>query len=176
MAKYKLAEIVRIYEGSNGDETKALYEHLQKYGPAGIVALNLFRACKASARAKVYRGGVRGKGSYRSMAYERKQWSMDNLCKALGDHSHALGIDWGWGKDDTTPGYEWVLYIEVATGQISFHNAYRGIGPDYSKPWDGIRNASVDRICRFAEMVCEETETAKQLIRGGASMSMGDAT
>lgn len=64
-----------VYAGSDGELTKRYYSELETKGPIGLVAMNLFRAQKCSARAKVYRGGVRGRGSYKSMAYERKSWS-----------------------------------------------------------------------------------------------------
>jgi hypothetical protein len=46
-----LDDLVRIYEGSDGKATIALYQQLSVLGPAGIVAVNLFRAQKCSARA-----------------------------------------------------------------------------------------------------------------------------
>jgi hypothetical protein len=141
-----LETVLRTYQGSDGEATKALYARLDEFGPAGVVALNLLRAQKASERAKLYRGGVRGKGSYRGMAYERKQWAMDNLCAVLGQHGAALDIAWGWGLDAKAVGYEHVLYVELPTGQASFHTACRGQGPDHGKDWDGIKGQSADRI------------------------------
>jgi hypothetical protein len=145
-----LETVLRTYQGSDGEATKALYARLDEFGPAGVVALNLLRAQKASERAKLYRGGVRGKGSYRGMAYERKQWAMDNLCAVLGQHGAALDIAWGWGLDAKAVGYEHVLYVELPTGQASFHTACRGQGPDHGKDWDGIKGQSADRIIRWA--------------------------
>jgi hypothetical protein len=83
-----LADILRVYNGSDGDATKALFERLEAIGPVGIVAMNLFRASKNSARAKVYRGG-----GYRGKAYDRKSWAIDNLAKVLGEHGAALGLN-----------------------------------------------------------------------------------
>ena len=57
-----------VYRASDGEATKRLYVELELLGPAGVIALNLFRACKNSERAKAYRGG-NGHGSYRSQAY-----------------------------------------------------------------------------------------------------------
>src|ERR1700676_464322 len=65
-----LATILSIYAGSNGDATKALYASLEKRGPVGLIALNLFRACKASERAKIYRGR-----SYKGAAYDKLRTS-----------------------------------------------------------------------------------------------------
>lgn len=155
-----LDEIVRVYEGSDGDATKALYARLEALGPVGIVAVNLFRANKSSSRAKVYRGGVRGQGSYRGMAYDRKQWAMENLCRVLGEHAAQLSITWGWGVDPKQEFHRHVLYVDLPTGQVSFHTAARGDGPNYPGVWDGIGGASADRILRWiARLMKTEGET-----------------
>src|SRR4051812_6270821 len=113
--------VQETYDGSDGDATRALYASLASLGPVGIVALNLFRAAKNSARAKKYRGGLPGKGSYRSMAYDRKEYAIRCLCDPLIEHAAALQIVWGWQHDPATPGYEWVLYVEVpGFGQASY--------------------------------------------------------
>lgn len=143
-----LATIITIYKGSNGEATKALYAELEQIGPLGVVALNLFRACKASERAKVYRGR-----NYKGAAYDKKQWSMGNLCTVLSDAKLAGGISWGWGADVETIAFPNVLYVDLPTGQVSFHTAVRGAGPDYAGTWDGVRGASPDRICRFVDRV-----------------------
>lgn len=138
-------EILAIYQGSDGKATMGLYSQLGAYGPVGAMAVNVFRACKASERAKLYRGG-----GYRGQAYEKKDWSIGNLCDALRDHGEALGIVWGWGRDDRAVGFENVLYVDLPTGQISFHNAYRKDRcPDYGKPWDGMKGQAPTRICRW---------------------------
>jgi hypothetical protein len=62
-----LIDVALVYEGSNGDATRVLYARLEALGPIGAIAVNVFRAHKSSARAKVYRGGERGRGSYRRM-------------------------------------------------------------------------------------------------------------
>lgn len=100
-----------IYRGNNGDATKAFYAELEQLGIIGVVALNLFRASKRSSRAKEYRSR-----RYSSAAYDVKQWSIENLCRVLDEHAGELGITWGWARDDETPGYEWVLYVEIPTG------------------------------------------------------------
>ena len=62
-----------VYQGSDGELTRRYYTELEnRVGILGLVAVNLFRAQNCSSRAKVYRGGVRGRGSYKSMAYEKK--------------------------------------------------------------------------------------------------------
>lgn len=146
---FPLERLVRIYEGSDGTATQGLYGELMALGPAGVVATNLFRAQKCSARAKDYRGG-NARGSYRDQAYQRKQWSMDNLGKALAQHDARLGIAWGWKRDPAQAYHVWVLYIDLPdVGQVSFHTDRRGTGPDYAGAWDGVRGASPDRILRW---------------------------
>jgi hypothetical protein len=156
-----LAHVFAVYMGSDGGATKALYERLEKLGPAGLIAVNLFRAQKNSERAKSYSGGIRGRGSYRGMAYDRKEWAMGNLTTALATHAAALSITWGWGIDENQEFHRHVLYVELPNGQVSFHTAERGEGPDAPRDWDGVRNASPQRVCRFAADVLDG-EIAKQ--------------
>jgi len=146
-------DVYEIYQGSNGDATKALCAHLASLGPEGAIAVELFRAQKASARAKVYRGGERGRGSYRSMAYERKGWALGNLCSALARDAAEIGIVWGWGVDAKEAVHRHVLYVELPTGQVSFHSGERYAGPDYAGEWDGVRGASADRMLRWVRRV-----------------------
>lgn len=139
-----IEEVLRVYAGSDGAATRALYGRLEALGPAGAIAMNLFRAQKNSARAKVYRG--RG---YRDAAYDRKGWALDNLAAILAEHGAACGIAWGWGRDPEQPVHDVVLYVDLPTGQVSFHTATRGQGPDYPGQWDGVRDASPGRICSW---------------------------
>ncbi|MGL4442994.1 MAG: hypothetical protein ACRCU1_05175 [Alsobacter sp.] len=145
----KFEEVLAVYNGSDGDSTKAMYGRLEALGAAGFVACNVFRAMKASERAKAYRGRKPGGGRYRDMAYDRKQWAMDNLAQALSDRGEALGISWGWAVDPAQAYHCYVLYIDLPTGQVSFHTAARGRGPDYAGQWDGVRNWGPTRICKW---------------------------
>ena len=140
-----LLELYRVFEGSDGDTTRALYKSLEGHGPIGQVALNLFRAAKTSQRGKVYRGR-----RYRGAAYDTKEWSMGLLCAHLVDHAPSIGISsWGWGEDLEQPVHRQVLYIDLPTGQVSFHTGLRGLGPDYPGAWDGIRDQQAHRILRW---------------------------
>ena len=134
--------ILAIYEGSDGAATTALYKRLHDLGATGQIALNLFRAHKCSGRAKEYRG--RG---FKGAAYDRKQWSMANLCGLLATSE----LGWGWKHDPSREFHCWVLYVDLPTGQVSFHTSARGIGPDYPGEWDGIREAGASRIIRWVE-------------------------
>ncbi len=136
-----LANILSVFQGSSGDATIALYDELRGLGPAGTVALELFRAQKSSSRAKVYRGG-----GFRGKAYDKKQWAMDNLARALTE----LGaLPWGWKLDPKQEFHNWVLYVDLPNGQVSFHTAARGAGPDFAGDWDGVKDASATRVCRY---------------------------
>lgn len=150
-------QILAIYDGSNGEATKAMYIDLEEMGPIGAVAINLFRACKTSGRAKDYRGR-----RFKGAAYDTKQWSMENLAKVLTEHGDTLGIRWGWGIDEKQEFHKWVLYCELPRmrGQVSFHTASRGIGPDYSAGWDGMKDVAAQRICRFVADVFAEKASA----------------
>jgi hypothetical protein len=134
------------YIGSNADATRLLYAKLTAIGPVGIVATNLFRAVKCSSRAKGYH-----RRDHSREAYGRKQWSIQNVCDALSEHAASLGIVWGWGEDRNTMGYPWVLYVEIPTGQVSFHSPVRGSGPDYPGEWDHQKEASHTRICQWTQ-------------------------
>jgi hypothetical protein len=118
----------------------------------GEIAVNLFRAAKCSGRAKVYRGGIRGKGSYRKMAYHRKEWSIQNLCVILAQHAIAHGIEFGWKRDENEKFASWVVYVDLPTGQVSFHSPVRHDGPDYKKDWEGTR-LTAERVIAFCERV-----------------------
>lgn len=155
-----MTQVTQVYEGSDGDATKAMYDCLARLGPVGAIAVNLFRAQKSSARAKVYRGGIRGKGSYRGMAYERKQWAMDNLAKILAQHGKECGVRWGWGVDDVQEFHKIVLYVDLPTGQVSFHTDSRGAGPDYPDAWDGVKHQSATRICQWVAQILARAKVA----------------
>lgn len=149
---------IEVYQGSDGELTKRYYAELEQRGAAGVVAMNLFRVQKCSARAKVYRGGICGRGSFRSMAYDRKGWSLEQLCQILAKHGEALGIRYGWKRDPATllmGAPAWVLYVDLPQGQVSFHAPSRGEGPDYPGEWDRSK-ASEERILEFCEQSWKE--------------------
>lgn len=144
-----------VYNGSNAADTRRLMRRLEGLGIIGKVAASLFRAQKASARAKKYKGGIdRGDyfTSYTSLAYENKAKAIDALCRQLAENPECW--DWGWGRDKDA-GFnmpEHVLYVDLpCIGQVSFHSTHRFVGPDYRGEWDGIRGVSADRIIAFCE-------------------------
>jgi hypothetical protein len=90
------------------------------------------------------------------MAYEKKEWSMEQLCAALNESD----IDHGWAVDETQEVHRHVLYVELPTGQVSFHTEKRLLGPEFSGRWDGIRDVASERIVSFANSIlgAEEKE------------------
>lgn len=149
---------LEVYGTSNGELTRNYYKDLSVIGPIGIVAMNLFRAQKCSVRAKAYR-----RGSWTADAYQRKQYSMEELCKCLMQHGQSLSIPFGWKQDpnvvfskyygDENPEPSWVLYIDLPTGQVSFHTKARCVGPDYPGQWDGEKGASEKRVLEFCDYI-----------------------
>lgn len=154
MGRITYERLTTIYFGSDADATRMLYTALASHGPIGEIGLNLFRAHKASARAKGYRGG-NGKRSYREMAYDRKNWSMGQLAEILASNAADLGLVWGWGEDLGQTWHSVVLFVEIPTGQVSFHTNLRGPGPTYEKGWDGTRGAGVERICGWCARILD---------------------
>ncbi len=139
---------LEVYAKSDGALTRQFYSELEKRGPLGVVALNLFRAQKCSTRAKLYRR------KYKDLAYDRKGWSLKQLCECLQQHGAQFGITFGWGRDEDQPLNKWVLYVDLPEGQVSFHSPERYNGPDYPGQWDGQR-MSEQRIIAFCGSVYE---------------------
>lgn len=141
-----------VYDGSDAALTRAFVSDLKKRGPAGLIAALLFKCQKSSRRAKMY-----GHTSYRGLAYGRKGESLKELCGALAEHGAALGISFGWGRDESSYNSH-VLYIELPNDgggealQVSFHSPERFSGPDYEGEWDGKR-LSEERIINFCQGV-----------------------
>jgi hypothetical protein len=83
---------------------------------------------------------------------------MGNVADTLCRHAEACGIHWGWGVDHAQEFHKYVLYIDLPTGQVSFHAAVRGAGPDYAGAWDGSIDEGAGRICRWvAQLLAKET-------------------
>lgn len=143
---------VEVFKQNDGDVTKNYYSEMNARGPAGELAVALFRAQKRSTAAKKYR-----RGKWKHAAYDVKNWSLSEICRLLTAHASKLGIVWGWKEDPLTPGYEWVLYVDIPTGQVSFHSASRLTGPDYPGDWDQAHR-SAERIIEFCDRVFREAQ------------------
>lgn len=153
-----------VFNQQNGDVTKSYYATLNGMGYDGQLAVALFRAQKRSEAAKKYKGRV-----FKHSAYDVKNWSLGEICRIM--QAHDFGFPWGWKRDEKTKGYEWVLYVELPTGQCSFHSADRLAGPDYPGEWDGIGNSRV-RICNFCDSVFDPRYLPKPLCDDAAVSSM----
>lgn len=141
-----------VFDGSDGGLTRRYTVQLSKCGPRGVVAVYLFRAQKASTRARQYHGGIVGIGSYRDLAYQKKNESIRELCAALERFAEDLLIPYGWKLDTNERFAPWVLYIELPQGQVSFHAMERGHGPEYTAELDGV-HASRERILAFCDSI-----------------------
>jgi hypothetical protein len=140
-----------VFRQNDGDVTRAYYAEMNALGPEGQLAVALFRAQKRSTAAKRYRGG------FRRDAYDVKNWSLSEVCRLAA----ALPFTWGWKQDPKIlfggrgelgeP--SWVLYVDLPTGQVSFHSKDRFKGPDYLGQFDGAEGASEARICAFCDSV-----------------------
>jgi hypothetical protein len=131
--------VAEVIEGSDATATKALNRALEAVGPLGNVAHHLLAAQKNSSRAKKFR-------SYADRYYDTKGTQIVALTDAL----QCTELVWGWGADPN--GFlPWVLYVDLPTGQVSFHSRARGVGPDYPGVWDGVQRASEPRIIAWAQ-------------------------
>ncbi len=119
-----------VFNQNDGEVTKAYYATMNGKGYQGMLAVALFRAQKRSTAAKKYRGR-----QYKNAAYDVKKWSIDQVCGVLLSWLGFESITWGWGRDHKAPGFTWVLYVDLPTGQCSFHSRERGKGPAYNGHW-----------------------------------------
>jgi hypothetical protein len=152
------------YRGSDSALTRRTLRALEARGQPGRIAAALFRCQKASSRAKVYRGGPDGsQASYTELAYRNKGAALQALSRLLAEDG--TGLAWGWGTDGTTDFAPHVLYVETPKGQVSFHSTERFSGPAYGGAWDGIVDASVNRILAWCDALLSvpvETTTTQE--------------
>jgi hypothetical protein len=141
-----------VFHGSHSGRTRKYLSHLETQGQPGKIAAALFRAQKASTRAKAYTGGIvrsdGGFSSFRSLSYDKKSQALRNLCSLLYEDS--AGIQWGWGRDEEKPIAPHVLHVDLPTGRVRFHSHERFAGPDYLGNLDGDR-ASEERVIAFCD-------------------------
>ena len=140
-----MTSVASIYQGSDPLQTRRLVEALLDSSSSyGSLAVALFRAQKASAAGKRYRG------RFRRYSMNRKNYQLEEIVRSLQNQER---IAWGWGLDPATRGYPHVLYVDLPDGQVSFHASARGSGPDYYGKWDGVPGVNAARICAFCERV-----------------------
>ena len=140
--RIRAGKIDDIYYGSDAVATKRLNKYLASLGTGGQIAALMLSAQKASSRAKAYHG------EYRGLSYDRKGQALESLCDQLDADS--AGLVWGWGADDDMPFAPHVLYIDLPTGQVSWHSTEEYAGPQYEGQWDGVRGVTEARILRYA--------------------------
>jgi hypothetical protein len=147
-----LGRVQAVWHGRDAGATRELYVELAMCGTAGTVAVDLFRASKNSTMAKGYRSGRATRS-----AYETKQWAIGNITGALnGKPGAELGWRWGWKRDPAQRKHATVLYVDLPTGQVSFHIENRGDGPDYPAAWDASPpGTSAERIILLAAMLLD---------------------
>ena len=171
------ARSVRAAAARRGAETRRINRVLAAT-PLGRLLIALRTAHEASARAKSraadglrlreYDDGSR----YRWANYHRSRQARENdyaekraaVAEAVGLAKEA-GINFGWQRNGSL--IPWVVYFDLPTGQVSFHVENRGDGPDYDKPWDGVQNASGDRItAAITELVYDVAHYEKDKKKG----------
>ncbi len=163
---------VEVFSQNNGDVTKAYYERMNQLGPAGQLAVALFRAQKRSTAAKSYR-----RGRFRRAAYDVKTWSIHEISRILAAHGSELGVTWGWKEDPAVlfdDRVSQVLYVDLpGHGQCSFHSPDRGDGPDYLGEWCGKHNSTevILSFCWAVERSCSKAETPSESAGQPASAS-----
>lgn len=137
----------------DGEVTKGYYAKLDGLGLRGQLATALFRAQKRSTAAKKYR-----RSAHRHDAYDVKNWSLAEVVRILP----LLDFVWGWKRDERTPGFEWVLYVDLPTGgQCSFRSASRLKGPDYANDW-ALGDRSLFAILAYCDSVADEPVTVTE--------------
>lgn len=138
-----------IFWGVDPVATKGYYAELRRRGPIGEVCVRLFRASKANHFAKHYKGKSIG------LAYERKSVALNELSVILQEQGVALQIRFGWANDPKQAWHNQVLYVDLPTGQVSYHNRHRYQGPDYPGTWDGLTGVGDERVIAFCDQVIE---------------------
>lgn len=131
-----------VFKQRDGEATVTLCIELSKRGLLGAAAVCLYQAQYSSARAKTYRRRSKG------YSYERKNIALMRMPRWLERSS----IEYGWGFDATSKNYENVLYVELATGQCSFHSSERGDGPEFKGRWNPEVD-SMTSVFRFCDQV-----------------------
>lgn len=148
-----MLSVSECFHGSNASATMRLFDELLRLDENGQLACLLFKALKASVRAKVYRGWADDGRSFRSLSYDRKGEALSSLAEFLDCVGSGADV-WGWKIDPhANHSNHWVLYLELPDGQVSFHSPKRFAGPDFLGEWDGVLGASEERVIRFCESV-----------------------
>jgi len=136
-----------VFAGSSPTLTRHYLRALENRGDEGRIAAMLFRAQKSSTRAKMYY-----RRTYKDLAYDRKGDCLKALCELLAIND--CGIRWGWGTDAKEQDASDVLYVDLPTGQASFHSPDRHVGPEYPGEWD-TSSDSMTSVLTFCDQVMQ---------------------
>lgn len=140
----EMSQTARVFARRDGGATMDHCIELALRGAIGSVAVAMYQAQYTSSRAKSYRR--RG----RNESYDRKNVTLVRAPGIL----EAGQIVYGWKTDPNQEYHNQVLYVDLPTGQVSFHSATRGYGPDYQGDWDGLQE-SQSRIFEFCDQVLD---------------------
>ena len=139
------------YHESDASRTKRLLRALTATGQLGRIASDLFRAQKSSARARSIEAVSTGDPRIPSWPTGARARCWPLFAKRWSRMPRV----WSGAGARTLPGIfaRWVLYVELPTGQVSFHSPDRLDGPVYPGAWDGMRDASAGRILRLCDQI-----------------------
>lgn len=102
------------------------------------------------------RANYRRSRAARERDYRMKDVAVAHACEL----ATACGINFGWRVDGDGP-VSWVVYFDLPVGQVSFHQSFRGSGPDYGGAWDGQVGASPARVAAEIARITQRSEDAK---------------
>ncbi len=119
------------FDSRDPSVTVSFQSSLLSRGVTGQLAFGLFRAQKRSTVAKKQR-----RGTYRRGAYDGKNEALKYVDSLLQIHARNLDVTWGWGIDRGQEFHNKVLYVDLPTGQCSFHSESPASATVYPKQWD----------------------------------------
>lgn len=138
---------IEAFESRNPSVTVAFQSSLLSRGVAGQLAFGVFRAQKRSTVAKGQR-----RGKYRRGCYDGKNEALKYVDSLMQIHARNLGLTWGWGIDRSQEYHSSVLYVDLPTGQCSFHSESSVSTTVYRGNWDRKSN-SRDAILAYCDEV-----------------------
>lgn len=116
---------------SDAPASRRLCKELDAMGPMGQLASLLFKAEKAHKQAKSYSGRAPVSGRpYRGYSYDRMREMLAKAIRLLDAHAKAMGVTWGWSRNDAPGKPLWVLCIDLPTGQVTYRIQERHLEAD----------------------------------------------
>ena len=147
---------------SDAPASRGLCKELDALGPMGQLASLLFKAEKARMQARSYSGRAPVSGRpFRGYSYDRMREMLAKAIRLLDAHAKAMGIAWGWSRNDAPGKPPWVLSIDLPTGQVTYRIQERHLEADNElESEDEILNSS--RITKFCAEVLDGCWTATE--------------